>query len=185
MDKLVRQLLIELGEDPDRDGLKKTPHRVSKSLRDLTQGYSQNAIEIMQSARFDVDHEEIVLVRDIDFASLCEHHMLPFMGRAHVAYLPRGQVVGLSKLARVVEVYARRLQVQERMTSQIAEAIQEALNPHGVAVVVEASHLCMAMRGVHKPGASTVTSALIGAFRDNPVTRAELFQLLGPIGVRR
>lgn len=184
MEEHIRHILLELGEDPERDGLKKTPHRVNKALRDLTAGYKQDAVALLRSALFDVDHEEIVLVRDIDFSSLCEHHMLPFMGKAHVAYLPRGKVVGLSKLARVVEVYARRLQVQERMTSQIAEAIQTALNPHGVAVVVEAAHLCMAMRGVQKPGATTVTSALLGGFRNNPVTRAELFQLLGPIGTR-
>lgn len=178
MESRVRDILIELGEDPDRDGLQKTPKRVAKALRDLTSGYKEDALEILRSAVFDVDHQEIVLVRDIDFASLCEHHMLPFLGKAHVAYLPRGRVVGLSKLARVVDVYARRLQVQERMTTQIARALQEALDPAGVAVVIEATHMCMAMRGVKKPNAVTVTSAMLGEFHEDPATRAELMKLI-------
>ncbi len=169
---------MELGEDPARDGLVKTPHRVAKALRDLTAGYQEDPLAILRSALFEVDNEEIVLVRDIDFASLCEHHMLPFMGRAHVAYLPRGRVVGLSKLARVVDVFARRLQVQERMTTQIAQALQEGLEPAGVGVVIEATHMCMVMRGVKKPNAVTVTSAMFGAFRDDPATRAELMKLV-------
>jgi GTP cyclohydrolase I len=180
MESQVRDILIELGEDPERDGLKKTPHRVAKALRDLTSGYREDPLEILRSALFDVDHSEIVLVRDIDFSSLCEHHMLPFLGKAHVAYLPRGKVVGLSKLARVVDTFARRLQVQERMTTQIAKALQEALDPAGVAVVIEATHMCMAVRGVRKPAAVTVTSAMFGVFRDNPATRAELMQLINP-----
>ena len=178
MEEMVRKILVELGEDPEREGLNKTPHRVATALRALTSGYRENAEEIIKSALFTVDNQEIVLVRDIDFSSLCEHHMLPFMGRAHVAYLPKGQVVGLSKLARIVDVFARRLQVQERMTTQIAEALQHALAPAGVAVVIEATHMCMVMRGVQKPNAVTVTSTMLGAFRNNPATRAELMQLI-------
>lgn len=178
MESRIRDILVEIGEDPDRDGLVKTPKRVAKALRDLTSGYGEDALEILRSAVFDVDHQEIVLVRDIDFASLCEHHMLPFLGKAHVAYLPRGRVVGLSKLARVVDVFARRLQVQERMTTQIARALQEALDPAGVAVVIEATHMCMAMRGVRKPNAVTVTSAMLGEFHEDPATRAELMKLI-------
>ena len=178
MQDLVYKMLLELGEDPEREGLKKTPERVAKAMRDLTSGYRENAEEIIKSAVFNVDNEEIILVKDIDFSSLCEHHMLPFMGKAHVAYLPRGKVVGLSKLARIVDVYARRLQVQERMTTQIATALQNSLNPRGVAVVIEASHMCMVMRGVRKSAAVTVTSAMMGAFRDDPATRAELMKLL-------
>ena len=178
MEKLIREMLVHLGEDPEREGLVKTPQRVAKAMAALTAGYHEDAEAIVRSAIFDVANEEIVLVRDIDFHSLCEHHMLPFSGRAHVAYLPKGKVVGLSKLARVVEVYARRLQVQERMTRQIAEALQNALEPQGVAVVLEASHSCMAMRGVKKAQAVTVTSTMLGAFRSNPVTRAELMQLI-------
>jgi len=174
----VAQMLVALGENPEREGLVKTPRRVAAAMRALTVGYQEDAEAIIRSALFNEDNEEIVLVRDIDFSSLCEHHMLPFLGRAHVAYLPKGKVVGLSKLGRVVDVYARRLQVQERMTTQIATAIQNALEPSGVAVVIEATHLCMSMRGVRKPNAMTVTSAMFGVFRDNPATRAELMQLL-------
>ncbi len=178
MEQRIREILSDLGENPDREGLIKTPQRVSKALRDLTAGYHEDPLAILRSALFEVDNEEIVLVRDIDFASLCEHHMLPFMGRAHVAYLPRGRVVGLSKLARVVDVFARRLQVQERMTTQIAQALQEGLQPAGVGVVIEATHMCMVMRGVKKPNAVTVTSAMFGAFRDDAATRAELMKLV-------
>lgn len=178
MDKLFHQVLVELGEDPTREGLLRTPERVAKALKYMTQGYQQDPVAILRSALFSVDNQEIVLVRDIDFSSLCEHHMLPFMGKAHVAYIPDGKVVGLSKLARVVDVYARRLQVQERLTTQVADAIQEALQPVGVAVVMEATHLCMVVRGVGKPNAMTVTSAMSGEFRDNPMTRAELMQLI-------
>lgn len=178
MEHLVRQMLVGLGEDPEREGLLKTPARVAKSLQFMTRGYAEDPIAILQSALFTVDNQEIVMVRDIDFASMCEHHMLPFMGRAHVAYIPNGRVVGLSKLARVVDVFARRLQVQERLTTQVAHALQEALQPQGVAVVMEATHLCMVVRGVQKPNAVTVTSALLGDFRDNPMTRAEVMQLV-------
>ncbi len=178
MDDLFRKVLVELGEDPEREGLLDTPNRVSKALRFMTKGYDEDPVAILQSALFTVDNQEIVLVRDIDFSSLCEHHMLPFMGRAHVAYIPNGRVVGLSKLARVVDVFARRLQVQERLTSQVAEAIQEALTPAGVAVVLEATHLCMVVRGVQKPNSVTVTSAMFGAFRDDAMTRSELMQLI-------
>jgi len=178
MDKLFREILEELGEDPEREGLRDTPRRVSEALRYMTKGYDEDPVAILRSALFTVDNQEIVLVRDIDFSSLCEHHMLPFMGRAHVAYIPNGRVVGLSKLARVVDVFARRLQVQERLTSEVAGAIQEALEPAGVAVVLEATHLCMVVRGVQKPNSITVTSAMFGAFRDDAMTRSELMQLI-------
>ena len=180
MEPLIHQILQELGEDPTRPGLLKTPHRVSKALQFMTKGYQQDAIEIVRSALFPVENQEIILVRDIDFSSLCEHHMLPFMGKAHVAYIPNGQMVGLSKLARVVDVYARRLQVQERLTHQIAKAIEEGLSASGVAVVMEATHLCMVVRGVQKPNAVTVTSCLLGEFRNNPMSRAEIMQLIQP-----
>ncbi|MBM4345480.1 MAG: GTP cyclohydrolase I FolE [Deltaproteobacteria bacterium] len=179
MEDKIREILLQLGEDPDREGLVKTPRRVAQAWRDMTAGYAEDPLAIIRSALFDVQNEEIVLVRDIDFASMCEHHMLPFQGKAHVAYLPRGRVVGLSKLARVVDVFARRLQVQERMTTQVALALQEGLSPAGVAVVIEATHMCMVMRGVKKPNAVTVTSAMFGAFRDDPATRAELMKLIG------
>lgn len=178
MESKIAEILIELGEDPQREGLLKTPTRVAKAWRDMTAGYAEDPLAIIRSALFEVDNEEIVLVRDIDFASLCEHHMLPFLGKAHVAYLPRGRVVGLSKLARVVDVYSRRLQVQERMTTQVATALQQGLQPAGVAVVIEATHMCMVMRGVKKPNAVTVTSAMLGAFRDDPSTRAEVMKLI-------
>lgn len=178
MQELVRKMLEQLGEDPEREGLKKTPDRVAKSMKFMTKGYDEDPLAILRSALFTVDNQEIVLVRDIDFASMCEHHMLPFMGKAHIAYIPNGKVVGLSKLARVVDTFARRLQVQERLTTQVAEALQEALNPTGVAVVMEATHLCMVVRGVQKPNAITVTSAMLGEFRDNPMTRSELMQLV-------
>ena len=178
MEKLFRQVLSELGEDPTREGLLDTPKRVSRALRMMTRGYDEDPVAILQSALFTVDNQEIVLVRDIDFSSLCEHHMLPFMGRAHVAYIPNGRVVGLSKLARVVDVFARRLQVQERLTTQVAEAIEVALEPAGVAVVLEATHLCMVVRGVQKPNSVTVTSAMFGEFRNNAMTRSELMQLI-------
>lgn len=178
MDDLFRQILEELGEDPSREGLIKTPSRVAKAMRFMTKGYDEDAVKILQSALFTVNNQEIVLVRDIDFSSLCEHHMLPFMGKAHVAYIPNGKVVGLSKLARAVDVFARRLQVQERLTTQVAGALEEALAPTGVAVIMEATHLCMVVRGVQKPNAVTVTSAMFGEFRDNPTSRAELMALI-------
>lgn len=178
MQDQIHQILLAIGEDPEREGLRKTPDRVAKALRFMTRGYDEDPLAILRSAVFTVDNQEIVLVRDIDFASMCEHHMLPFMGKAHVAYIPNGKVVGLSKLARVVDTFSRRLQVQERLTTQIADALQEALQPVGVAVVMEATHLCMVVRGVQKPNAITVTSAMLGEFRDNPMSRAELMQLV-------
>ena len=175
---LVESLLKELGEDPGRDGLMRTPHRVAKSLRFLTQGYQQDPQEILNNALFDVTYDEMVIVKDVEFYSLCEHHMLPFFGRAHVAYIPNGKVVGLSKIPRLIEMYARRLQVQERLTSEVAETLESVLQPKGVAVVVESIHLCMMMRGVSQQNSFAITSSLRGEFETAPKTRSEFMNLL-------
>ena len=175
----VREILELLGEDPQREGLLKTPERVAKSLQFLTQGYSQNGTQIIQSAIFDEKYQQMVLVKDIELYSMCEHHMLPFIGKAHVAYIPNGKITGLSKVARVVETFARRLQVQERLTVQIRDCIQSSLKPLGVAVVIEAMHTCMSMRGVQKTNATTTTSAFSGAFLNSERTRNEFLHLIG------
>ncbi len=178
MMQAVRTLLLGLGEDPDREGLKDTPKRVMKALQFLTKGYNESLDELLNGAVFTEDADEMVLVRDIDIFSSCEHHILPIIGRAHVAYIPNGKVIGLSKIARICEMYARRLQVQERLTLQIADALQGLLQPQGVAVIVEASHMCMVMRGVQKPGSWTVTSAMRGVFADDSRTREEFMNLI-------
>ena len=178
MRQAVRTLLIGLGEDPDREGLKDTPKRVVKALQFLTKGYHESLDELLNGAVFTENANEMVLIRDIDIFSSCEHHILPILGRAHVAYIPNGKVIGLSKIARICEMYARRLQVQERLTLQIADALQGLLQPQGVAVVVEASHMCMVMRGVQKPGSWTVTSAMRGVFAEDARTREEFMNLI-------
>ena len=174
----IRLILESVGENPDRNGLVRTPERVEKAYRFLTSGYEMSVADVVGGAVFQEPHESMILVRDIEVYSLCEHHLLPFYGRAHVAYLPNGRIVGLSKIPRIVEVFARRLQVQERLTDQVADAIMEVLDPLGVGVVIEAAHLCMMMRGVEKQNSRTVTSALRGAFRDDEKTRAEFLQLV-------
>jgi GTP cyclohydrolase I len=178
MQDLIRQLLAELGEDPTREGLLRTPQRVAKSLSFLTSGYSADIDEVLNGALFTVDYSEMVIVKDIDFYSLCEHHLLPFFGKCHVAYIPRTRVIGLSKIPRVVDVFARRLQIQERLTNQIAETIREKIDPLGVAVVCEGTHLCMSMRGVEKQNSFAMTSAMLGVFRDNARTRSEFLELI-------
>jgi GTP cyclohydrolase I len=178
MHDLIRQLLAELGEDPTREGLVRTPKRVEKSLAFLTSGYRANIDEVLNDALFTVDYNEMVIVKDIDFYSLCEHHLLPFFGKCHIAYIPKTRVIGLSKIPRLVDVFARRLQIQERMTNQIAETIREKIDPIGVAVVCEGTHLCMSMRGVEKQNSCAVTSAMLGAFQDNARTRMEFLELI-------
>ena len=178
MQDLIRQLLVQLGEDPTREGLVRTPQRVDKALKFLTSGYDANIDAVLNDALFTVDYNEMVIVKDIDFYSLCEHHLLPFFGKCHVAYIPQRHVIGLSKIPRLVDVFARRLQVQERMTNQIAETIREKLDPLGVAVVCEGTHLCMSMRGVEKQNSFAVTSAMLGSFRENARTRMEFLELI-------
>ena len=177
LESLIRRQLELIGEDPRRQGLLRTPERVAKALPWLTRGYQMDVREVIGHALFDETHSNMIMVRDIEMYSLCEHHMLPFFGKVHIAYIPNGKIVGLSKLPRIVEVFARRLQVQERLTEQIAEAIEETLRPRGVGVVIEALHLCMMMRGVEKQNSKTITSALRGEFRDCPMTRDEFLQL--------
>ena len=181
--EIYAEIIRRVGEDPARDGLIKTPERMEKSFEFLTQGYTQTVEEVLHNALFDVDYDEMVIVKDIEFYSLCEHHLLPFFGRAHVAYVPQGKVIGLSKVARVVDVFARRLQVQERLTRQISDAIEEAIHPQGVAVIMEAKHLCMMMRGVEKQQSTTVTSAMLGVFKTQLQTRNEFLSLVRSTGV--
>jgi GTP cyclohydrolase I len=178
MQELIRQLLAELGEDPSREGLLNTPKRVEKALKFLTSGYTADVNTVLNNAMFTVDYNEMVIVKDIDFYSLCEHHLLPFFGRCHIAYIPNGKVIGLSKIPRLVEVFARRLQIQERMTSEIADTIREKIQPLGVAVVIEATHLCMAMRGVEKQNSFAITSAMLGGFQNDARTRMEFLELI-------
>jgi GTP cyclohydrolase I len=180
-EEMYREIIGRLGEDPNREGLAATPGRVEKSMAYLTKGYDEDPTRILRGALFDVDYDEMVIVRDIEMFSLCEHHMLPFFGRVHVAYIPKGKVIGLSKIPRLVEVFARRLQVQERLTRQIADAIQHAIEPQGVGVVIEARHLCMMMRGIEKQNSSTVTSAMVGCFRQKE-TRSEFLSLVRQAG---
>jgi len=180
IEEAMRGILSDLGEDPERDGLNLTPERVAKSLRFLTSGYTKDIDEVLNGALFEVCYDQMVLVRDIEVFSLCEHHLLPFFGRCHVAYIPNRKVVGLSKIPRLVDVFARRLQVQERLTQQIAETIMEKISPQGVGVVIEAKHLCMIMRGVEKQNSVAVTSAMLGVFRDDRRTREEFLQLVHP-----
>ncbi len=175
---LVRELLLRLGEDPGREGLERTPERVVAALQHLTKGYQEDPLQILNNALFTVDYDEMVIVKDIEMFSLCEHHMLPFFGKVHVAYIPNGKVIGLSKIPRLVDVFARRLQVQERLTTQIAETIQRVIQPQGVGVVVEARHLCMMMRGVEKQHSAAVTSSMLGCFRAEQQTREEFLSLI-------
>jgi GTP cyclohydrolase IA len=174
----IRNILTELGEDPQRDGLVRTPERVDRSLRYLTSGYKKSADELLNGALFDVAYDEMVIVKDIEVFSLCEHHLLPFFGKCHVAYIPNGKIIGLSKIPRLVDMFARRLQVQERLTTQIAETIREKIHPKGVAVVIEAQHLCMIMRGVEKQNSIAVTSSMLGGFKENQNTRNEFLNLV-------
>ena len=179
IERLTREMLGLIGEDPERDGLVSTPRRVATAWRDLTSGYQMDVDELLNDALFDVVYDEMVIVKDIEIFSLCEHHLLPFFGKMHIAYIPRNKVIGLSKLARVADMFARRLQIQERLTYQVAETIQNAVDPIGVGVVCEARHLCMMMRGIEKQHSSTITSSMMGDFRDNPKTREEFLSLVG------
>ena len=176
--EIYREMLCRIGEDPNRDGLQRTPERMEKSLQFLTKGYNEDARKILRGALFSVEYDEMVIVKDVEVFSLCEHHLLPFFGKVHVAYIPKGKVIGLSKIPRLVEVFARRLQVQERLTRQIAEAIEDAIHPQGVGVVVEARHLCMMMRGIEKQHSSTMTSTMLGTFREHQQTRQEFLSLV-------
>ena len=178
MQDVIRQLLVKVGEDPSREGLLDTPKRVEKALRFLTSGYQADLDAVLNNALFSVDYTEMVIVKDIDFYSLCEHHMLPFFGKCHVAYVPNGRVVGLSKIPRIVEIFSRRLQVQERLTNEIAETILEKVRPLGVGVVMESAHLCMSMRGIQKQNSQAVTSAMLGSFRSDARTRSEFLSLI-------
>ncbi len=178
MEELIRKLLAELGEDPQREGLRQTPARVARAWQELAAGYKADPGAMVRGALFEAEGQEMIVVNDIDFYSMCEHHMLPFFGKAHVAYIPKGKIVGLSKIARVVEAYARRLQVQERMTAQIARCLMENLGAHGVGVVLHAQHLCMMMRGIQKQNSFAVTSEMLGAFRESDKTRAEFLTLI-------
>ncbi len=183
MEDLARELLVRLGEDPERDGLQRTPERMSRSLQYLTRGYKEDPEQVLRNALFDVSYDEMVIVKDIEMFSLCEHHLLPFFGKVHVAYLPKGKVIGLSKIPRLIDIFSRRLQVQERLTTQIAECIQSAIEPQGVGVVIEARHLCMMMRGVEKQHSSAVTSSMLGAFRNEKETRDEFLALIRAKGM--
>ncbi len=180
MDKLYRQLLESLGENPDREGLIKTPARAAKAMEFLTQGFDQDLNEVVNDALFESESSEMVIVRDIEIYSLCEHHMLPFFGRCHIGYIPDGKVIGVSKLARIADMFSRRLQIQERLTHEIASAVSETVKPHGVGVIVEARHFCMMMRGVQKQNSCMVSSAMLGDFLDSDRTRSEFLQLCGP-----
>ena len=184
MQELIRQLLAQLGEDPSREGLVNTPRRVEQALTFLTSGYTADVDTVLNNALFTVDYNEMVIVKDIDFYSLCEHHLLPFFGRCHIAYIPKGKVIGLSKIPRLVEIFARRLQIQERLTSQIADTILAKIDPLGVAVVIEATHLCMAMRGVEKQNSFAITSAMLGGFQHDARTRMEFLELIRRPGLQ-
>jgi GTP cyclohydrolase I len=178
LEEITRELLVRLGEDPSRDGLQRTPERMARTLQHLTRGYNEDPVNLLRNALFDVSYDEMVIVKDIEMFSLCEHHLLPFFGKVHVAYIPNGKVIGLSKIPRLIDVFARRLQVQERLTTQIAECIQNTIEPLGVGVVIEARHLCMMMRGVEKQHSSAVTSSMLGVFRQEQETREEFLALI-------
>ncbi len=178
MEELIRKMLVELGENPDREGLRRTPERVKESLEFLTSGYKEDVEKVLDGAVFEEEYDEMVIAKNISLYSLCEHHLLPFYGECHVAYIPKGKIIGISKIPRVVQIFSRRLQVQERLTTQIAKTLMEHLKPYGVAVTIEATHLCMAMRGVRKRDARIITSAMLGAFRTDPKTRMEYLELI-------